>query len=283
MGIVKGIKECLAKVRGRGIQAYPIATEITLKQQDEDVNYKFANFQHIGRREQQEDAFGFSNIGNQELLSTKGFMAIVADGMGGLSSGNVASQMVVEGMLKGYESLDSEAPIASQLMMLVQDVNQGIYEMLHMEGGSTLAGVYILGQNLYWMSVGDSRIYLKRGGRLYQVNEDHVYLSQLYEKVFRKELKKEEADSDTQKAALTEYMGKDSIDRMDISLRPFKLEMGDKLLVCSDGVYGSLTEEVLSTVLELEIAEACTALQEQILIKNLPYQDNLTGLLIAME
>lgn len=283
MGIVQGMKACMDKLKGKNQQASYTATRITLRQLEEDVQYKFANFQHIGKRKHQEDAFGFSNVACQEILSTKGFMAILADGMGGLANGNLASQMTVEGILKGYESLNIEESIPDQLKGIVEHVNRCIYNALRMEGGSTLAAVFIVGKSLYWISVGDSHIYLKRQGRIYQINEDHIYLKELYQQVLDQEMTKAEALSNGQRGALTEYMGKDQLDKIDMSLRAFKLEAGDKLLLCSDGVYGSLGQEEISGYLDLEIGECCNQMQQSILMKDLPYQDNLTGLIIVME
>lgn len=283
MGIVQGMKVYMNKLKGKNRQVSYTATRITLRQLEEEVQYKFANFQHIGKRKHQEDAFGFSNVTTQEILSSKGFMAILADGMGGLANGNLASQMTVEEMLKGYEKLNVEEEIPSQLKALVEHVNTSIYNALKMEGGSTLATVYIIGKSLYWISVGDSHIYLKREGRIYQINEDHIYLKELYQQVVDQEITKAEALSNAQRGALTEYMGKDELDRIDMSLRPFKLESGDKILLCSDGVYGSLGQEEISGYLDLEIGECCNQMQQSILMKDLPYQDNLTGLIIAME
>lgn len=283
MGIIETIREYLLRKHTYGGIKGITPTCIRLIEKGKEIEYKFANLQHIGNREHQEDSFGFSDISDAKTISEKGFMAVLADGMGGMLHGKLVSNMVVEEMLRGYGGIQLSRSIGIQLEELIEQVNRVICQEVDMEGGSTLASVYIVGQNLYWGSVGDSHIYLKRNSKLYQINEDHSYLNNLYEKVIHEDLKEEEVVNDPQKMALTEYIGKNSVLKKDISVRPLKLRRGDKIFICSDGVYGSVTHEELNALLELEVGICCGEILSKVLDKGLSYQDNLTGLIIVME
>ncbi|MDF2614672.1 MAG: hypothetical protein K0S71_2458 [Clostridia bacterium] len=244
------------------------------------LSFSFANIQNIGKRESQQDSFGVSNIENKEYVDKKGILAIVADGMGGLAYGKEISEKAVEFMLRGFENMSLGESCMQQLLSLVHTLNAQIYNQYQMEGGTTLVAVYIIDNRFYWMSVGDSTIYLKRDGILYQLNKEHIHLNTLYLKVLEDKMSIDEALSDKEKNALTEFIGKDVLTEIDFNTKPFKIKAGDRLMLCSDGISSYLAESEISEALEQDINVCCSTLESMVLSKKYPYQDNLTGLVI---
>lgn len=247
---------------------------------EDKLSFSFANLQNRGGRESQQDSFGVSNIEHTGYADEKGILAIVADGMGGLAHGKEISEKTVHYMLSGFENMSTEASV-QQLLSLVHTLNSKIYNQYQMEGGTTLVAVYIIENSFYWISVGDSTIYLKRDRALYQLNKEHIHLNTLYLKVLEDKMSMQEAMTDKEKYALTEYIGKDVLTEIDFNIKPFRLQAGDKLMLCSDGISSYLAESEILEALEQDITACCSKLERTVLSKKYPYQDNFTGLVVA--
>ena len=144
--------------------------------------------------------------------------------------------------------------------------------------------VRILGQELHWLSVGDSAIFLKRGECVFQLNREHTCLNDLYLQELRREpIQKERAEQDEDARRLTAFVGMDRLSRVDQSLRPWRLKPGDVILLCSDGISGVLTTPELKEAMSLPPDEGCHLLETMVGEKALPAQDNYTGVLIAYQ
>ncbi|MBQ9504756.1 MAG: protein phosphatase 2C domain-containing protein, partial [Lachnospiraceae bacterium] len=120
----------------------------------------------VGKRSMQQDSFGISEVEDLSTVRKKGVMAIVADGMGGLSDGERMSQMVVVTMLQGFDSSKDDAVASSTLLGLVGKANTAVNNDLGPERygkcGSTVVAVIVRNKQLSWISVGDSHIYVYR-------------------------------------------------------------------------------------------------------------------------
>jgi len=246
------------------------------------------NAQHIGGREQQEDSFGFSAFDQEDLIRKRGYLAIVADGMGGMTAGREASGIAVQAFLKYYQDLSVEGSIPHLLRASVLHANERVChyaESVGLEGrvGTTLIAAVIKEHHLYWLSVGDSRIYLFRNQELIQLTEDHVYANELYEEVARGKLSKEDVEEDPQKDALTSFVGLQELVHVDVNIKPFPLEAGDRILLCSDGVYGFLTEQEMIDSLKESRQGVCQAIIQKVMEKGHPYQDNATVALLDLQ
>ena len=144
---------------------------------------RMGNAQHQGRRPYQEDSCGYSNLSDAALIAQKGVLAVLADGMGGLANGKEVSTATVRGMIDFFNSYSAVCRGGSDLLRRAAQVNEEICRTYcptgKVEAGSTLVCAQIMHGRLHWLCIGDSRMYLRRGGMLYQINEDHDYLNQL--------------------------------------------------------------------------------------------------------
>src|SRR5262249_45061025 len=142
-----------------------------------------------------------------EELDGKGVLAIVADGMGGYEGGQEASRIAVETVTHSYRDSDSD-PQAALLsaFQLAHERIQG-YAAEHPEllgMGTTCTALSIVGSNLYFAHVGDSRLYLVRGPAISRLTRDHSYVSRLVENGL---LRPEEAETHPQRHILIAALG----------------------------------------------------------------------------
>ena len=248
------------------------------------ISYQAAGLQGIGARERQEDSFALVNTADVTKIIEKGLLAVVCDGMGGLRDGKLIREAAVNGFVACFDSLnrDEKEQIPGQLTETCRMINEDIRAAHGSAGGTTAVLVLAYDSELYWLAVGDSLIFLKRGGSLIKLNKEHVYLNDLYLKELgRKNIDKREAESDEQKDSLTEYIGKAEIGEMDYNKRAMPLGIGDVILLCSDGVSSYISEQEISRAMDLPPREACAQLEAAVRSKNNPAQDNYTCIFIS--
>lgn len=246
------------------------------------LSYQVANLQGIGTRERQEDSFAFANVMDVTKIRRSGLLAVVADGMGGMKDGKQASEAVIAGLKKDFEEMDRENDLAQQLCKSVFDAGEKVYRMLDGDGGSTVVACILFQEQLYFASVGDSFLYLRRGQELIRLNREQNCQTQTYLETIRSgSIDPTEGQNHREKAALTQFLGMDEMDEIDYLRRPFPMKDEDVLLICSDGVGGVLTEqELLSCLCEESPDRMCTAIEEKIWQRGETYQDNYTALII---
>lgn len=241
------------------------------------------NAHHIGARQNQQDSFAISDVTNQQLCRAKGMFAVVADGMGGLSNGAQISAMVTSSMMRRFENDPMVPEIPAELLQMVhqasEEVNGYLGEAVG-QSGSTVVAVWVSGMRLHFISVGDSRIYLVRGGTLTQLNREHTYASELDEQAARGKISWEEARSDPQRHALTSYIGMGELEQIDRSLHPLPLIAGDRVLLMTDGVFGTLSEQEILEAVSGNAMEAARRIEEKVLEKRKPTQDNFTAVIL---
>ena len=247
------------------------------------LTYQVGNLQGQGTRSYQEDSFAFANAMDVTEIRRRGLLAVVADGMGGLEDGRLVSQAAVAGLLAGFGEMDRSGDLAVQLRDCVLNTGEALYQRFQGAGGTTLVACLVFQEMLYWISVGDSFLYLKRGPGLFRLNREHNYRAQLYLRAVREgRLSAEEADRDPDGHRLSQFLGRDVVDDVDYSLHPLPLEDGDTLLLCSDGVGGVLDERVLMDCLEgCPPQEACARIDGAVRALGRVNQDNYTALVVA--
>ena len=259
---------------------------IKIAKSSEECPVYVASIHDVGRRSMQQDSFGLSDTEDTELVRNKGILAVVADGMGGLSDGERMSQMVVVNMLQGFDTAPVDVPGDTLLRSLVDLANDAVNQDLGEEKigkcGSTVVAVIIKENRLYWISVGDSHIYVYRNGKLVKLNHDHNYGAQLDESVARGEISMEEALADKQRAALTSFIGIGDLELIDQNANPIGLEKGDRILLMSDGIYGTVPFERLREILGQPLKQACLLIDKEIHEKNKINQDNYTCVILEM-
>lgn len=236
--------------------------------------------QYLGTRPNQEDAYGISNVNDPKLCESKGILAVVADGIGGMDNGQVASKMVVETMGSEFYQESSSLPSAIRLLTLTANAHLRVNEYRKQQGircGSTLVAVLIEKNDLYFISVGDSRILLYRQGGLIQLNREHKLGTLMEERTALKDV----SPSSTRKpSALTSHMGMEDLRQIDRNPSPVRLMRGDKILLLSDGVYGVLSEAELLMCLGDDAQKSANAICDTVRSKQRRSQDNATAVVL---
>lgn len=249
------------------------------------LSYQISNVQGIGTRSNQEDSFGFVNAVDVTKIRKNGFMAIVADGMGGMADGRFASDTAVSTLRAAFDSFDYEENIPEQLNAAMRRAGKIIYDNLEGEGGSTAIACLFYNGELYYSSVGDSFLMLKRDNQLLRLNrQQNVRNNMYYDEIRNGSTNILPANNAPQKAALTGFLGMQANDDIDGFKRALPLHNGDVIMICSDGVAGVLSEKCMLSCLSCETpAEMCSELERCILELNLQSQDNYTALVIKCE
>lgn len=243
---------------------------------------RVGNIQGTGGRERQEDSFAVLNAASPDLIQTQGLLAVVADGMGGMANGKEASQFTVDLLLEQFGCRDADMPVPNWLYGCAFSASDQVFSRFAGASGTTLTAVHILGDRLHWLSVGDSAIYLMRAGGVYQLNREHTYLNRLYAGELEQEtIDKTRAELDPDARRLTSFVGIDRLQEVDLNLRALTLKRGDAVLLCSDGISGILTPPELTEAMSMEPDQGAALLETMVLEKQVPEQDNYTGVLIS--
>ena len=248
----------------------------------EQLTIRVDNLRHIGARKEQQDHFCVSDTGNKKAILEKGFMAVVADGMGGLEGGALISRLVTDTFLDNYKNQFNFEP-ASFLYHTAESAEFAVENYIKqtgINGGSTLVAVMIKDSQMNYVSVGDSHIYLLRDNILTLKNKEHSFGALLREKADRGEIDPREPDINPKRNSLTAYIGMGSFKIVDRNTQPIILKGGDKVLLCSDGVYNALGDDALIAALAGDASTAARKIQSDILAQNIPSQDNFTAVII---
>lgn len=186
----------------------------------------YATISETGKRQNNEDAFRMVNIDDSDR-----WLAVVCDGMGGHAMGEVASETVSNAIVEFWKKHAHESDCKEKVERACQKARVALdehsYSIGHVEMGTTMVMASIEGDTVTIAHVGDSRCYMQRPGEglLYQT-KDHVRLD----------------------------FGWEVIDRCFFSYRhevnvpdiiQFKLKAGDRILLCSDGLYKSMAPDIL--------------------------------------
>ena len=249
------------------------------------LSYQVANLQQKGARPYQEDSFAFVNALDVTEIRENGLMAIVADGMGGMEAGKQVSEMAVSCMVSAFGQMQRNGDLAVQLRNAVVAADDALVQRFKSGGGTTLISCIIYDQKLYFASVGDSYLYLARGGNLYRLNREQNYRHQLYaEAIAAGSIDPTEADQDPDGHRLSAFLGMGGLPDLDYLRRPLPLRDGDILLLCSDGVGGVVTEsQIIQNLSSSSAAEMCLNLDESVRRAAHVHQDNYTALVIRCE
>lgn len=246
------------------------------------LSYQCAALREIGNREQQEDACELRNAGDVTKIRNEGLLAVVADGMGGLQGGSLASSMAIQIISGDFEIMDRKEPLEPQLAGSIDHACELVHEELGGRGGSTVIACIFYDQKLYYAGAGDSYLFLLRQGRLTRINRQHNLQNQRYlELIEAGSMDPAPARNMAEKHAVTQFLGVDNLDDVDWLRRALPLEDGDTVLACSDGIGGVLSEEEIAHYLGMSnVNDACTAIKQAVQDKNLLHQDNFTGVLV---
>lgn len=202
------------------------------------VEFDIASDQIDGARDYQEDAYMVNQLGeieNGDICS----LVIMADGMGGHAAGNVASNMVIATFNKTFQSRFPTKKIAESLTESLNRSNDqiraSVKETPALRGmGCTMVSAYLEGDKLYWVSVGDSHLYLIRDRELIKQNADHSYGAYL-DMMKEQGMDISERDGMSRNMLMSAMTGEE-ISSIDVSEVPIKVRPGDRVIVASDGL-----------------------------------------------
>lgn len=232
---------------------------------------ELANLQGIGSREEQQDAFGISRMARME---EDGLLAVLCDGMGGMAEGGrIAAETAAEMVAMFPWEDDGAVP------EWVRQRSGRVYQQFRGHGGTTLVAALLRGRSLSFWCVGDSDLFLLREGRLYALNVRQEFRNDLILRALEGAFPVEDAFTDPQAGALSEYIGKEDV-KCDYTYLPFPLQPEDVLLLCSDGVSDTLTLKQIREAMALPPQACCDKLEEEILAAGRPNQDNYTAIVM---
>ena len=233
---------------------------------------------NIGARPGQQDSFGFEPLPG-------GMLAVVADGMGGLADGDKVSQLIVRSMMTEVKNL-GRGNNQYCLYELASRANRAVLSMLGpsriYQCGTTLISVLVQDHWMQWLSIGDSRIYLYRAGRLMQLNREHTLKYEMLVDVANSRRSVAEVQQNPKGKGLTSFIGMGELKYVDGSPHPVQVQPGDRVLLMSDGVFNTLPEAEIESILaqEPEAPKATALMEQRVLEHKSPKQDNFTAILL---
>jgi protein phosphatase len=235
-------------------------------------------------RQNNEDSFGYWEPEDDQLFPRKGRLAVVADGMGGYEGGQEASRLAVETLIAVYRDFGGNDP-QQALIEGLQTAHEQIrrYSFAHPElrgmGTTCTAAAIVKARNgdaqhdeLYYVHVGDTRLYLIRDGQITRVTRDHSYVGRLVEAGM---ISAEQAEHHPQRNILTAALGTNPDLIMDSPSQPEPLRPEDVLVICTDGLWGQMRDsEILDAIQDKSTEQAGRVLIE--LARERGGPDNIT-------
>jgi serine/threonine protein phosphatase PrpC/ABC-type cobalt transport system substrate-binding protein len=221
---------------------------------------------------------------NQDSGYAGTHLFLVADGMGGHAGGDVASAIAVTRIAetdREYTSPnDAEFALQSALLAANALLAETVFEHSELTGmGTTVSAILRVGNHVALAHIGDSRIYLYRGGVLKQITNDHTFVQRL---VDSGRITAEEAAVHPRRSVLMRVLG-DVDASPEIDTTVLETQPGDRWLLCSDGLSGFVAEERISAVLATtsHAEDAALKLVRESLDQGAP--DNVTVVLVDVD
>ncbi|MCA0327201.1 MAG: protein phosphatase 2C domain-containing protein [Proteobacteria bacterium] len=238
---------------------------------------KFSVFQvsRKGGREKNEDRMGYSYTREAGLF-------VLADGMGGHPEGEVAAQITLQTMSSQFQRdarprvPDPSAFLASGIMAAHHQIIRYASERAMLDTPrTTVVAAVIQAEELHWAHCGDSRLYVMREGELITRTRDHSYM-----------------EAQVRSGATTEGINRNvlftclgsTVRPMFEVADPLRLREGDRVMLCSDGLWGSIDDaQIVRTLSSLPVGDAVPSLVEMALRKAGARSDNVTVLALEWE
>ncbi|HXD00497.1 MAG TPA: protein kinase [Verrucomicrobiae bacterium] len=209
-------------------------------------------------RDHNEDYVAFWQPDDFELLQGLGSLAVLADGVGGMRNGDIASRMAAETAVEIFKQAKPETSVNDLVREIFDQAANKVFQESTKTGrmSTTLLTTIFRADKATIAHVGDSRAYLIRAGKIKRMTTDHSYTS-LQVKLGL--LLERNAMTSPNRSTLTRSVGSEPMCHYDITTEP--VLKGDVILQCSDGLYGYvLDDEILDAVIKYHPAEACKRL-----------------------
>lgn len=243
---------------------------------------EFASLTDVGRqRSNNEDSYLYWEPESEEDFQRKGRLAVIADGMGGYEGGQEASRLAVETVRFVYENTFSEPQQTLQQALTTAHATIHRYAEEHPQFhgmGTTCTALSIIGGQLRFAHVGDSRLYKVGPDSVARLTKDHSYVGRLVESGI---VRSEDAESHPQRHILTAALGSGRDIIPDSPEHPLTLDNGTILVLCTDGLWSLVGEqEIAAAVRAGTPAQACSTLVQMALERGGP--DNVTVLVLRV-
>lgn len=246
--------------------------------------FHYAGLTNIGMiRDHNEDAYKLPTDDKAGTLASKGHLYVLADGMGGHQKGEVASAVTIETVNSEYYTtvtpLESSDPVEAIIEALTTAIEKANNQVMNATegGGTTIVAAVLHDDSLVAMNVGDSRAYLLRNSELRLLSKDHSLVRRLVEVG---KITEEEALTHPRRNVLYQALGQGS--DVDIHISSEKLQVGDIVILCSDGLWGEVTEPEIKDVLQ-DATSPLAAAKQLIDIANASGgPDNITAIIIQV-
>ena len=234
------------------------------------------------RRSNNQDSMALALAENSALWKSRGHLLVVADGMGAHAAGELASKMATDRIPHSYQKRVDQSP-SEAILEAVREANGEIHtkgeNTVDFQGmGTTCSCLLLLPQGALVAHVGDSRIYRLRGEKLEQLTFDH---SLVWEMAAAGQATEEDVPDYVPKNVITRSLGPHPTVAVDLE-GPFHIEAGDRFLLCSDGLTGPLSPELIGMVLSsLPLEEVPQSLVD--LANLLGGPDNITSIVAEVD
>ena len=148
-----------------------------------------------------------------------------------------------------------------------------------------MVSALIVENALWWISVGDSRIYLYRDQHLNQLSRDHDLLQDWMGEILEGKRSMAEAVNDPDGRKLTSFIGMGELRYIDHNHDSIPLLPGDRVLLMSDGIYGTVSDAEMEAILQssTNVQEAASQIAQRVADASLPYQDNYTLVILGYD
>jgi serine/threonine protein phosphatase PrpC len=233
-------------------------------------------------REKNEDYLGFWQPEDEAERLERGAIAVVADGVGGLQNGEIASKMAVEVAIATFRRMNPANTPKQILRQIFDTANLAIYEAGMSEPkagrmGTTLSVCIFRDRELFIGHAGDTRVYLVRQEQMRRLTEDHSYTAM---QVKLRLISEHEAKASRLRSMLTRSLGPEPIVHFDF--KRLKLMSRDRIVQCTDGLYCFMNDgELLEGVDRLDMDEICPYLVS--LAERRGTDDNLSAQVIQVD
>jgi len=235
------------------------------------------------RRSNNEDAVLFHKPEKPWTEQSMGILAVVSDGMGGYARGEKASAMATDILREEYYS--GMGSPEERLKKAAVEVNNAIAREGIASGnrmGTTCTAIVVLKDKLYLLHIGDSRCYFYQSGMLRQITTDHTAANEM---ALSASLRSSDQTMFFNPHALTKAMGIELIDacHADVFSIPNTLDLGDRILLCSDGLFLHVKDHELQEVLQqkLPLKETSDKLVKMVMQRGA--KDNFSFILMQYE
>ncbi len=244
---------------------------------------ELASLTDVGRqRTNNEDSYLYWEAESDDEFRRKGRLAVIADGMGGYEGGQEASRLAVETVRHVYDqefNSDPQKTLIAAFATAHETIQRYAVEHPQFQGmGTTCTAASLVGSQLYFAHVGDSRLYLVRGETVSRLTRDHSYVGRLVESGV---VRSEDAESHPQRHILTAALGSGREVDPDFPAAPLTLQENDFLVLCTDGLWSLVGEQEIAGVIRAHTpAESCSVLVKMALDRGGP--DNATILVLRV-